>query len=58
MEQIQRPIGDQIQNLIKENESFNRELDRYDALYRNTLNDYLGVLEDHRKLLDHAHVLQ
>ena len=26
-----------------------RQLDRYDALYRNMLNDYINVLEDNKK---------
>lgn len=29
-----------------------REIDRYDALYRNMLNDYMAVLEDNKKFIE------
>eukprot|EP00347_Sterkiella_histriomuscorum_P015086 403358369 len=46
--ELQTPMLDQVQNLKRENESFIRELDRYDALYRNMLNDYINVLEENK----------
>ena len=36
----------------KENESLSREIDRYDALYRNMLNDYMNSIEENKKLVE------
>lgn len=58
IEDVRRPINDQIQNLIKENEGFDRELDRYDALYRNMLNDYMATLEENKKLIEYQYQMQ
>lgn len=42
---------DEIQDLHRENQGFSRELDRYDALYRKMLNDYMGILEENKAYL-------
>lgn len=41
-----------MQDLVKENESFARQLERYDALYRDMLNDYLKAIEENKKFVE------
>ena len=52
VELLRDPFRDIVQNLKKENESFMREIDRYDALYRNMLNDYMVALEENKKFVE------
>lgn len=52
VEEIKVPFRDAIQDLKKENEAFMREIDRYDALYRNMLNDYMVALDENKKYIE------
>ena len=52
IEEIKTPFENEVQDLKKENQAFSRELDRYDALYRNMLNDYLNSIEENKKLVE------
>ncbi|CDW80811.1 UNKNOWN [Stylonychia lemnae] len=51
IEEEKQPLLDEVQNLKRENESFLRELDRFDALYRNMLNDYINILEENKSYI-------
>jgi len=50
--EFKAPLLDIVQNLRKENEGFSREIERYEALYRQMLTDYMKTIEEHKKVRD------
>ena len=41
-----------IQNNRKENESFRREIERYDVIYRKMLSEYSNILEENKRFYE------
>ncbi len=49
---MRAPMRDEVQNLIAENECFKREIERFDALYKFMLSDYMNTIEENKKAVE------
>lgn len=51
LREMKQPLEDKYQNLLCESQNFQRQLDRYDALYRGILGDYMHTLDSQKDII-------
>ena len=51
IEDLRSPVTDVVNDLKKENESFMRELDRMDSLYKKVFIEYMDALTENKRIL-------
>ena len=49
--QMKDPLNDRLQNISKEKEMITRQLQRYEALYRELVSEHTRVLEEHKEAI-------